>query len=82
MNKLAGQLAGFERQFKELYKPETAQGNEELLKVQNEINRIKDILEENVECSECEGWGNRDCSECGQERWCRNCNGIGLLTKA
>lgn len=81
MGKLQKYLSRYEAKFKELYHPDTAVGNTELLTLQGRIEEIKDILEKNDECTDCDGWGVTECECCGQDKHCDTCNGEGLIEK-
>lgn len=83
--KIEQQIQKAEKDFRELYMPETAFGNVPLIKLNYKIQELYAILGQTTECKDCKGNGETshdcDCNFCSQRMEdCEDCSGEGRIS--
>lgn len=81
MGKFRDQINELNKEFLKVYIPSTAFTNPEIGKIQHKINALNEQMDGKEECPECDGWGGKECCECGQDRDCWACDNTGLVEK-
>lgn len=69
-----GKLAALKKEFNAKYDPTTAFGDQRLIDIKAEIDRLEADMEGKEECERCEGWGEVECDECGAHGDCPDCD--------
>ena len=81
MSKRQDVLKRYKQEIDSKYDPKNAVGNPDICEIMARAEVIERELEENDECEECDGWGHKECNECGHDNECGHCDGTGLIAK-